>query len=124
LGRRVQLYSADIFGPQGSCELDVVLRALHWAIDVWQCKIINLSLGVPEHRLLQVQRRYQLLRAIEEGYYRDVLIFAAAHNEHPLTRSYPAQFAPPLISVDMSIFAVSLQFAYSLSTQIEFQTDC
>src|SRR5260370_40909572 len=78
LAARVRLYSADVFGPQGSCEVDVVIRALHWAINVWKCKVINLSLGVPEHRLQQVQRRYQLLRAIEEGYYKDVVIFAAA----------------------------------------------
>jgi subtilisin len=120
LAPRVRLYSADVFGPQGSCEVDVVLRALHWAINVWKCKIINLSLGVPEHRLQQVQRRYQLLRAIEEGYYKDVHIFAAAHNDHPLTRSYPAVFAPPLISVDKHTFADPLQFAYRLREQIEF----
>ena len=121
LAPRIRLYSADIFGPQGSCELDVVMRALHWAIEVWKCKIINLSLGVPEHRLQQVQRRYQFLRAIEEGYYKDVLIFAAAHNEHPLTRSYPAMFAPSLISVDKNTFADPLRFAYNLREQIEFQ---
>jgi hypothetical protein len=121
LAPRVRLYSADVFGPQGSCEVEVVMRALHWAIDVWKCKIINLSLGVPESRLQPLQRRYQFLRAIEEGYYKDVLIFAAAHNEHPLTRSYPAVFAPPLISVDKNLFADPLQFAYHLREQIEFQ---
>ncbi len=121
LAPRVQLFSADVFGPQGSCEVDVVLRALHWAIDVWKCKVLNLSLGVPEHRLQQVQRRYQLLRAIEEGYYKDVLIVAAAHNEHPLTRSYPSAFAPPLLSVDKFLFDDPLQFAYRLSEQVEFQ---
>jgi subtilisin len=121
LAPRVRLYSADVFGPQGSCEVDVVIRALHWAINVWKCKVINLSLGVPEHRLQQVQRRYQFLRAIEEGYYKDVHIFAAAHNEHPLTISYPAVFAPPLISVDKSTFRDPLQFAYRLREQIEFQ---
>ena len=63
LAPRVRLYSADVFGPQGSCEVEVVIRALHWAIDVWKCKIINLSLGVPEQRLQQVPRRYQFLRA-------------------------------------------------------------
>jgi hypothetical protein len=118
---RVKLYSADVFGPRGSSEVEVVQRALAWAIDVWQCKVVNLSLGVPEHRLQQLPRRYQLLRAIEEGYYKDVLIFAAAHNEHPLTRSYPAAFAPPLISVDKALFADPLQFAYQLREQIEFQ---
>jgi subtilisin len=121
LAPRVQLYSADVLGPQGSCDLDVVLDALHWAIEVWKCKIVNLSLGVPEHRLHQIHRRQQFLRAIEEGYFRDVLIFAAAHNEHPLTRSYPAAFAPPLFSVDKQLFNDPLQFAYKLHEQIEFQ---
>lgn len=118
---RVQLYSADVFGPQGGCEVETVIRALHHAIDVWKCKVINLSLGVPEHRLQQVQRRMQFQRAIEEAYFKDVLVFAAAHNEHPLTRSYPAVFAPPLISVDKGLFDDPLQFAYRLREQIEFQ---
>jgi hypothetical protein len=117
----VRLFSADVFGPQGSCEVETVIKALHWAIDVWKCKVINLSLGVPEARLQQLPRRQQLQRAIEEAYYKDVLIFAAAHNEHPLTRSYPAAFAPPLLSVDKHLFADPLQFAYQLRDQIEFQ---
>lgn len=118
---RVQLYSADVFGPQGSTEVEVVMKALTWAINEWKCKIVNLSLGVAEQRLQQVPRRYQFQRAIEEGYFHDTLIFAAAHNEHPLTRSYPAAFAPPLISVDKGLFADPLQFAYELREQIEFQ---
>jgi hypothetical protein len=121
LAPRVQLYSADVFGPGGSCEVEVVMQALHWAIHVWKCKIINLSLGVAEQRLQQIPRRYQFLRAIEEGYFQDVLIFAAAHNDHPWTRSYPAAFAPSLISVDKHIFADPLQFAYALREQIEFR---
>jgi subtilisin family serine protease len=120
LAPRVRLYSADVFGPQGSCEVEVLQRALRWAIDVWKCKVVNLSLGVPEQRLQQVQRRYQFQRAIEDAYYKDVLIFAAAHNEHPLTRSYPAAFAPPLISVDKYLFDDPLQFAYALREQVEF----
>jgi len=118
---RVQLYSADVFGPAGSCEVEVVMQALHWAVNVWKCKVVNLSLGVPEARLQQLPRRYQFLRAIEEAYFKDVLVFAAAHNEHPLTRSYPASFAPPLISVDKRLFEDPLEFAYQLRDQIEFQ---
>jgi hypothetical protein len=121
LAPRVQLFSADVFGPRGSCDVEVVMHALRWAVDVWQCKVINLSLGVPESRLQQLPRRHQFLRAIEDAYYKDVLIFAAAHNEHPLTRSYPAAFAPPLISVDKHLFDDPLQFAYELRDQIEFQ---
>jgi hypothetical protein len=117
----VRLFSADVFGPQGSCEVEVVIQALHWATDVWKCKVVNLSLGVPEHRLQQVQRRYQFQRAVEEAYYQDVLVVAAAHNEHPLTRSYPAAFAPPLLSVDKRLFDDPMQFAYHLRDQVEFQ---
>jgi subtilisin family serine protease len=118
---RVQLYSADVFGPQGGCEVETVIRALQHCIDVWHCKVVNLSLGVPEHRLQQIQRRVQFQRAIEEAYFKDVLVFAAAHNEHPLTRSYPAVFSPPLISVDKGLFDDPLQFAYRLRDHIEFQ---
>jgi hypothetical protein len=121
LAPRVQLYSADVFGPAGSCEVETVIAALRHAIDVWRVKVVNLSLGVPEHKLQQIQRRQQLQRAIEEAYFRDVLVFAAAHNEHPLTRSYPAAFAPPLISVDKGLFDDPLRFAYRLREQVEFQ---
>lgn len=121
LAPRVRLFSADVFGPRGSCDVEVVMHALRWATDVWKCKVVNLSLGVTEDRLQPGQRRYQFLRAIEDAYYKDVLVFAAAHNEHPLTRSYPAVFAPPLISVDKNLFDDPLQFAYRLREQIEFQ---
>ncbi len=121
LAPRVRLFSADVFGPQGSCEVETVIKALHWAIDVWKCKVVNMSLGVPEQRLQATHRRQQLLRAIEDAYYKDVLIFAAAHNDHPLTRSYPAAFAPPLISVDKGLFDDPLQFVYQLRDQVEFQ---
>ncbi len=121
LAPRIKLYSADVFGPRGSCEVESVIRALRHAIDVWGCKVINLSLGVPEERMQSVPKRQQFQRTIEDAYYKDVLIFAAAHNDHPLTRSYPAVFAPPLISVDKHIFDKPLQFAYFLREQIEFQ---
>jgi subtilisin len=118
---RARLYSADVFGPAGTSEVETVIKALHWAADVWKCKIVNLSLGVTEQRLQQLPRRQQFLRAIEDAYFKDVLVVAAAHNDHPLTRSYPAIFAPPLLSVDKSLFADPLQFAYQLHEQIEFQ---
>ncbi len=118
---RIRLFSADVFGPRGTCEVEVVIRALRHALDVWQCKVVNLSLGVPESRLQQLPRRQALQRAIEEAYYRDVLVIAAAHNEHPLTRSFPAAFAPPLLSVNKQLFADPLEFAYVLQDQVEFQ---
>lgn len=121
LAPRIRLYSADVFGPRGTCEVEVLIRALRWAMNVWQCKVINLSLGVPEPRLQPLQRRHQLLRAVEEAYYSDVLLVAAADNDHPLTRSYPAAFAPALLSVDKGAFDDPLAFAYRLHETIEFQ---
>jgi subtilisin len=120
----VQLYSADVFGPSGTCEVETVIKALHWAYDVWKCKIVNLSLGVTEQKLQSAgggPKRQQLLRVIEEGYFKDVLIVAAAHNDHPFTRSYPAMFAPPLLSVNKRLFDHPLDFAYEQREQIEFQ---
>ena len=121
LAPRIEPVFRRCLWARGSCEVEAVIHALHWAINVWNCKIVNLSLGVPESRLVQLNRRQQLLGAIEEGYYNDVLIFAAAHNEHPLTRSYPASFAPSLLSVDKRLFEDPLQFAYHLQDQVEFQ---
>ena len=120
LAPRVRLFSADVFGPQGTCEVEVVIRALRWAVEVWKCKVVNLSLGVPEQRLQQAQRRRQLQQAVEEAYFKDVLVFAAAHNEHPLTRSYPSAFGAQLFSVDKRLFADPLLFAYEPHEQIEF----
>ena len=117
---KATLFSADVFGPAGTCEVETVIKALHWAYDVWKCKIVNLSLGVTEQKLQHWPKRQQFLRVIEEGYFKDVLIFAAAHNDHPFTRSYPALFAPPLISVDKGLFDDPYQFAYELRDQIEF----
>src|SRR5205823_2547010 len=102
-----------------TCEVEVVIKALRYAIDVWKCRIVNLSLGVPEQQLTQLPRRQHFARAIEEAYFKDVLVFAAAHNDHPLTRSYPSLFAPPLLSVDKHLFADALQFAYALHDQVE-----
>jgi hypothetical protein len=121
LAPRVHLHSADIVGPQGAGDVEALLRALHWAIHEWRCHILNLSLGVPEHRLQPVARRGQLQRAVEEAYFHDILVFAAAHNDHPLTHSYPALFSPPLVSVDRGSFEEPLRFAYQLRERIEFQ---
>jgi subtilisin family serine protease len=121
LAPQAELYIADVFGPAGSCDMEVIVKALAWAVDVWKCQVVNLSLGVTEQRLGQLPKRQQFLKAIEDAYFQDVLIVAAAHNDHPFTRSYPAMFAPPLVSVDKSLFADPTQFAYRLHERIEFQ---
>jgi subtilisin family serine protease len=117
---KVKLFSANVFGLTGTSEVETVVRAIDHAIHVWQVKIINLSLGITEGKLRQLALRHEFLRAIERAYHKDVLVFAAAHNEHPITRSYPSLFAPPLISVDKGDFNDPLDFAYSPRENIEF----
>jgi subtilisin family serine protease len=121
LAPRVSLYSANVFGPLGTSDARTIIRAIRHAMDVWQCQILNLSLGIPEPRLQLAPRRLELLRIIEEAYYRDVLIVAAASNDHPVTRSYPAAFAPPLLSVDKGPFVDPRMFDYRLYEQVEFR---
>ncbi len=121
LAPRVSLFSADIVGPQGGGDVESLLHALRWAVHEWRCHVVNLSLGVPEHRLQPVARRQQLQRAVEDAYFHDVLVVAAAHNDHPLTLSYPALFSPPLVSVDRGSFDDPLRFAYALRERIEFR---
>ncbi len=121
LAPRAVLFSADVFGPQGECEVETVVHAIRYAVEVWKVKVINLSLGVPEHRMQQLPKRQALYRAIEDAYFQDVLVFAAANNDHPLTKSYPALIAPPLLSVDKALFDDPLGFAYKVREKVEFQ---
>jgi subtilisin family serine protease len=117
----VELYSADVFGPSGSGDAEAVVRAIYHALDEWDCRVINLSLGVTEARLQPPARRVLLQRAIEEAYHRGTVVVAAAHNDHPLTRSYPAAFAPPLVSVDKGLFDDPLDVRYQPREHVEFQ---
>ncbi|CAN5385609.1 hypothetical protein BH11PLA2_BH11PLA2_08110 [soil metagenome] len=119
---QVTLYSADVFGSDGACEVETIIAAIRHALDVWNVKVINLSLGVAESRLQQANKRQQLQRIIEEAYFRDCIVVAAAHNDHPITRSFPAIFAPPLFSVDKALFDENeLRIGYRLHDNIEFE---
>lgn len=116
----VELFSADVFGPAGDSSAETVIRAIYHCLDEWNCRVINLSLGVIEARLQPVARRNQFLKAIEEAYHRGAVVVAAAHNDHPLTRSFPAAFAPALLSVDKALFADPLVVQYRPLDQVEF----
>ncbi len=121
LAPEATLYSADVFGPAGGCDSRVVIRAMRHAMDAWGCHVLNLSLGIPEPRLQAGQKRQELQKAVEEAYHRGVLVVAAASNDHPLTRSYPAAFAPPLLSVDKGDGLGPLEFLYRPVEHVEMQ---
>ncbi len=115
-----QIFSADVFGPRSFTELDMMLHAMRVAIHEWKCKIINLSLGLPEERIQQPWRRLQLLNALEDAYRNDVMVFAAGHNDHPLSRSFPAVFESSLFSVNKKQLEGMLKFKYFPELGLEF----
>jgi len=117
---KAQIYSANVFEFRTFTELDFLLHAMHVAIHDWKCKIINLSLGLPEERLQQPWRRLQFLNALEDAYRNDVLVFAAGHNDHPLTRSFPAVFESSLFSVNKKSLEGMLKFKYFPQAGLEF----
>jgi len=117
----VQLYSADIFGTRGSCTIQVLYRAIKWAIEEFKVKVINLSLGVPESQVSSFQIKHELQRAIEQAYSRDIIIVAAAHNDHPHIKSIPSVLSPYLLSVDKKDTNDPFYWIYRLCHLIEFQ---
>ncbi|MER3417019.1 MAG: peptidase M1 [Gemmataceae bacterium] len=121
LAPEAELYSADVFAGAGTASLEAVIAALDYARSHWRCHLVNLSLGITEEQLQLPARRRELVRAIEACYYQDVLVVAAAHNMHPIVRSYPAVYSAPLVSVDKGPFEQAMEFAYVLREQIEFQ---
>jgi hypothetical protein len=118
---QVSLVSADVFGDQGRCEVETLLRAVQWCVQEAGCQVLNLSLGITEDRLLPVQRRWHLQRVMEDCYHRDVIVVAAAHNDHPACRSFPALLGAPLIGVTKGPWHDELQLRYCPQERVEFQ---
>lgn len=117
----VELVSADVFGPSGLCEVETLLRAITWCVETARCQVLNLSLGITEDRLLPVQRRWQLQRLIEDCYHRHVVVVAAAHNDHPQYRSFPALLGAPLIGVAKGPWNEEMALRYQPLERVEFQ---
>lgn len=117
----ITLISADVFGTRGQCDVETLIRAILWCVDVAGCQVLNLSLGITEDRLLPIQRRWQLQRVIEDCYHRQVSVIAAAHNDHPQCRSFPALLGAPLIGVSKGPWHHELQLRYQPCERVEFQ---
>ncbi|HMP03438.1 MAG TPA: S8 family serine peptidase [Gemmatales bacterium] len=115
-----ELLSIDIFGRRGQAEVETLVQALEYASAVGACHLINLSLGIEEARLPAGARRQALLRALEACYHRGVHLVAAAHNDHPHTRSLPSALSAPLLSVDKTDLASPRLLRYLARAGIEF----
>ena len=118
---QVTLVSADVFGSSGQCDVETLIRAIQWCVEEARCHVLNLSLGITEDRLLPIQRRWQLQRVIEDCYHRDVTVVAAAHNDHPHYRSFPALLGAPLIGVCKGPWHQEVKIQYQPCERVEFQ---
>jgi hypothetical protein len=116
---QVELFSLDLFGISGHCDVETLIAGIRQAVEVWGVNVVNLSLGVIESQLLPPARRL-LARTIDDAYHRDVIVVAAAHNDHPFTISLPASQSPPIISVDKATIAGPVPMRYQPQAGIEF----
>lgn len=112
------LLSVDLFGT-GVTETEAVAAAIDFARSLPMPVVVNLSLGVLE-RNLTPSKRQLLSRAVEAAYFAGITIVAAANNDHPHAISYPAAFAPPLLSVDKSLFTDPLDVRFVPRSGVEF----
>lgn len=120
LAPKASLHSVDVFGPGSACTVEDLVAAIRHVLHLSTVKIINLSLGVPERKLQMPQQRRLLQQAIDDAYRQDVLVIAAAHNDHPITRSVPSSFTSAVFSVDKALFDDELLCKYSAREQVEF----
>lgn len=116
---KISLVSIDLFAT-GAPETEAVVAAIHFALALPARHVVNLSLGIAERTVALPAKRLALSRAIEAAYHAGVTVAAAANNDHPLAISYPAAFAPPLLSVDKGLFPESTGFAYRPRDGVEF----
>ncbi len=117
----VSLVSADVYGSQGMCDAETLIHAIQWCTADAGCQVLNLSLGVTEDRLMPVQRRWQLQRIIEECYHSNIVVVAAAHNDHPQYRSFPAVIGAPLIGVQKGPWHADVVIRYNPRERVEFE---
>lgn len=116
----VELFSADIFGPRGISELDTLIHAVNYVRDTWRAQVINISLGISESQLQTLARREALRRAIEACYHAGQVVVAAAHQDHPATRSYPALFATAVVPVRADGTGQATGWRFDPDHEIEF----
>ena len=57
LAPRVRLFSADVFGPLGSCEVETVIKAMRWAVDVWYLLTFNGMVGEGRAFLVDLEEK-------------------------------------------------------------------
>ena len=82
---KAKIVPLKCFDPSRSTYADDILDAIYDAVDVYGCKIINMSWGLPSHNSL-------LKAAIDYAYNKGVIMVAAVGNYGNTTLYYPAAY--------------------------------
>ncbi len=120
----IHLQSHDVFLGRPTAEPEAMVSALAAIRREGTCKVINLSLGIPEDRWDAPKWRTarQLLTREVLGCYRaGMVVVASAHNAHPILQSCPADNPAPLISVAKAAFDDGLRLEYRPGDTAEFR---
>lgn len=119
----IELTVIDLFAGRGTTNPERLIHYLQCQSDSPTTHIVNCSIGWPEERWdTPVGRdvRQKISRLVEHTYEQGVCVVAAAHNDHPLARSSPADRAPPLISVAAGHWNDSFRIDFHPGTWVEF----
>lgn len=120
----IHLQTHDVFKGRPTAEPEAMVSALAAIRQERSCKVVNLSLGIPEDRWDSPKWRTarQLLTREVLGCYRaGMVVVASAHNAHPILQSCPADNPAPLLSVAKAAFEDGLRLDYHPGDTAEFR---
>lgn len=115
----------DVFQGRPTAEPENLVLALESIRKAGLCRVVNLSLGIPEDRWETPRGRLAkqaLAREVLSCYRAGIILVAAAHNAHPVLKSAPADSPPPLVSVTKGDFEDPLGITYHPGDAAEFAT--
>jgi len=119
----IELTVIDLFAGRGTTNPERLIHYLKEQTESPTTDIVNCSLGWPEERWdTPVGRdvRQKISRLVEHAYEQGICVVAAAHNDHPLARSCPADRAPPLIGVAAGHWDDSFRIDFHPGNWVEF----
>ncbi len=120
----IHVESHDVFDGRPTAEPEALVSALSAIRQNGHCRLVNLSLGIPEDRWDTPRcklARQGLAREVLACYRAGIVVVASAHNAHPVLQSAPADNPPPLVSVAKAIFEDPFYLEYRPGDTAEFR---
>lgn len=119
----IDLTVVDLFSGRGTTDPEKLVGFFEEHARSPAAEIIHCSLGWPEERWdtpLGRAVRQKISRLVEQAYEAGTCVVAAAHNDHPLARSCPADRAPPLVGVAAGGWDDPFRVEYHPGSWVEF----